>query len=152
MIADLQSGSTDSTIAEVEKFLTASLQIQTIEEEILAFAYSVEQIKTIGSYAIRNYLYSFGANAASPNYNAQYASASAYQDSETPTDIDEVVFDFEDLVDIVLEALSPAEDVGRSSSKNILFNQITIKKKFRLLSIISLVLTVGHTILLLMNS
>ena len=82
MIADLQSGSTDSTIAEVEKFLAASLQLQTIEEEILAFAYSVGKIKTIGSYAIRNYLYSFGDNAASPNYNAQYASASAYQDSK----------------------------------------------------------------------
>ena len=50
----LQTGGTNSTIAEIEKYLTASLQIKDIEDEVLAFVYSLQKLKDVGPFVIRN--------------------------------------------------------------------------------------------------
>lgn len=123
MISDLQTGGTNSTIAAIETYLNSDNTLNHIENELLATVYSIEQIKVIGEYALRNYLYEQGANAASPNYNAQYTDEDGYRDSETPTDIDLVVFRLRDLVDIAVGILAPSGDAGRGAAKNILYNR-----------------------------
>ena len=123
MISDLQTGGTNSTIAAIETYLNSNNTLNHIENELLATVYSIEQIKVIGEYALRNYLYEQGANAASPNYNAQHTDEDGYRDSETPTDIDLVVFRLRDLVDIAVGILAPSGDAGRGAAKNILYNR-----------------------------
>ena len=123
MISDLQTGGTNSTIAAMETYLNSDNTLNHIETELLATIYSVEQIKVIGEYALRNYLYEQGANASSPNYNAQHTDENGYRDSESTTNIDLVVFRLRDLVDIAVGILAPSGDAGRGAAKNILYNR-----------------------------
>ena len=47
-----------------------------------------------------------------------------YHDSETPTDIDEVVINkFDELVDLALNYLAPGKLVARETAKNLLYNR-----------------------------
>ena len=131
VISDLQTGGTNSTIQAVEKYLTASLELTEVEEEILAFVYSVEQLKTIGTYVLNNVHYSINANVVLPNYEAQYTTSPAVRDTETPSNINAVIYDFEDLIDIAVGILAPAGDTGRSAAKNILYNNNYYKEEIQ---------------------
>lgn len=122
VISDLQTGGTNSTIAEIEKYLTASLQIKDIEDEILAFVYSLQKLKEIGRFAIRNRVYDFNSGFTNPDYAALYSDENAYRDTETVSDIEKVVYRFEDLIDITIGILAPGGNISRSASKNILYN------------------------------
>ena len=131
VISDLQTGGTNSTIQAVEKYLTASLELTEVEEEILAFVYSVEQLKTIGTYVLNNVHYSINGNVSLPNYEAQYTTSPAVRDTETPSNINAVIYDFEDLIDIAVGILAPAGDTGRSAAKNILYNNNYYKEEIQ---------------------
>jgi len=131
IISDLQTGGTNSTIAAAETYLTAALQLNHVEDEILATVYAIEQLKTIGTHALNNVLYTAGSNVGSPNYEAQYATADAYRDAVSTTDIQAVIYKFEDLVDIVVDVLAPAGKIGRSAAKNILYNQNYYKEEIQ---------------------
>ena len=122
VISDLQTGGTNSTIAEIEKYLTASLQIKDIEDEVLAFVYSLQKLKDVGPFVIRNRAYDFNSGFTSPDYAALYSDDVAYRDTETVTDIEKVVYRFEDLLDIAIGILAPGGKISRSATKNILYN------------------------------
>ena len=129
IISDLQTGGTNSTIAAMETYLTAAGELNHIEEQLLATVYSVEQLKTIGTHVLNNVHYSINAGVVSPNYEAQHTNTVAIRDTLTPTDINSVINDFEDLVDIAVDILAPADDLGRSAAKNILYNNNYYKEE-----------------------
>ena len=120
--SDLQTGGNNSTIAAMEKYLDAALQIGQVEEELLATAFAINKIKEIGGYVLNNVQYDFNSGEQSPNYAAQYSNTDAVRDTETPTDIASVIDRFEYLVDVARDIIAPAKSTGRSAGKNILFN------------------------------
>ena len=66
-----------------------------------------------------------------PNYEAQYTTSPAVRDTETPSNINAVIYDFEDLIDIAVGILAPAGDTGRSAAKNILYNNNYYKEEIQ---------------------
>ena len=50
--SDLQTGGNNSTIAAMEQYLDAALQIGQVEEELLATAFAINKIKEIGGYVL----------------------------------------------------------------------------------------------------
>ena len=52
LISDLQAGGTDSAIQEANTYLTAALNIQTIDNVLPAALYAIEQVGILGEYAI----------------------------------------------------------------------------------------------------
>ncbi len=125
IISDLQTGGSNSTIAEMEKYLTATLTINNTvlsEKGLPARIYSIEKMKTIGEYALKNYAYPSTSNETAPNYSAIYTGQAAYRDSESPSAINDVAFRFKELIDISLNILAPGRNVARSAAKNIQYN------------------------------
>ena len=122
IISDLQTGGTNSTIRAAQTYLDSNNNLNHIEDELLATVYAIEQIRSLGEYALKNNLLAQGETAGSDEYAAQHTNEDPYTDSESPTDIDEVVYRLRDLVDIVLDILSPGGQEMRSAAKNILYN------------------------------
>ena len=110
----------------MEKYLNANLTINNTviaEKALAARIYSIEKLKTIGEYAIKNYAYSLSeAPVASPNYAAIYTGEVAYRDTESPGDINAVAFRFKELIDIAVNILAPGKNIARSAAKNIQYN------------------------------
>ena len=122
IISDLQTGGTNSTIRNMEKYLDANGILNYIEEELLPTIYAFEQIRDLGEKAIRNLLYAGGTTVTGDQYAAGYTDESAYRDSETPVNIDEVVWRLRDLVDIVTNGLNPGTDLARDAVRNFYYN------------------------------
>ena len=122
VISDLQTGGTNSTIQAMETYLNASLQIQTIEDELPAFIYAIEQMGVIGEFALNNRLYDFNSGFTAPDYAALKTDETAYRDTESPTSISTVITRFKELIKIAVNFLSPARLTGRSAAKHILYN------------------------------
>ena len=125
IISDLQTGGTNSTILAMEKYLTANLTINNTvlaEKSIAARIHSIELLKTFGEYAAKNYAYPSTSNEVLPNYSAIYTQQAAYRDTESPTDINSVVFRFKELIDIALKIIAPGKKIARSAAKNIQYN------------------------------
>ena len=101
LISDLQTGATDSTIQEANTYLTAALNIQTIDNVLPAALYAIEQVGVLGEYAIENGLYAQGNTAGSGQYAAQYTDEAAYRDSVSTTAINDVVYAWRDLIEVV---------------------------------------------------
>ena len=129
IISDLQTGGNNSTIAAMQTYLDSNNQLNHIEDELLATVYAIERLRTLGEDALRNRLYTQGASVSGDQYAAQYTFVTAYRDSETPTDIDEVVFRLRDLVDIAVDILAPGRQEARSAGKNILYNENYYKQE-----------------------
>ena len=122
-MSDLLTGGNNSIVAQSEKYLTAALQVQTVDDQLLAFIYAIEDLKVIGEKAIKNLLYDTGSTVTGDQYAAQYTSETAYRDTETPSDIDEVWYSFRDLIETAVDIFSPGEIITRSAVKNIKFNE-----------------------------
>ena len=122
IISDLQTGGTNSTIRNMEKYLDANGILNYIEEELLPTIYAFEQIRDLGEKAIRNLLYAGGTTVTGDQYAAGFTDESAYRDSETPVNIDEVVWRLRDLVDIVTNGLNPGTDLARDAVRNFYYN------------------------------
>ena len=122
-ISDLQTGGNNSSIAQMEKFLSSNKKIITIDEELYAFFFAHESLKTLSEKAIKNLLYSNGDSVSGDQYAAVYTNNVAYRDTESPSDIDEVWYRMRDLIDFGLETLFPGGLEARSAVKNILFNK-----------------------------
>ncbi len=129
MISDLQTGGNNSTITQMQKFLTTDLKIITIDNELYTFFFANEQIRTLGEKAIKNLLYDRGTNVTSPQYAAAFTNNTAYRDSITPTDIDTVSCRMRELLDTALNTLFPGKIEARSAVKNILFNENYYKQE-----------------------
>ena len=124
MISDLQTGGDNSTITQIQKFLSNDLRISDdIDTQLFAFYFAHEQIKMLAEKAIRNLLYSAGSSVTGDQYAAVHTNDSAYRDTETPTDITKVAFRMRKLVEIALETIAPGDVEARSAIKNILFNE-----------------------------
>ena len=106
-ISDLQTGGNNSSIAQMEKFIDSNKEITTIDEELYAFFHAHEEIKVLGEKAIKNLLYDNGDTVSGDQYAASHTNETAYRDSESPTDIDEVWYRFRDLVDFGLSTSVP---------------------------------------------
>ena len=102
IISDLQTGGNNSTIAAMENYLSTTMQINYIEDELLATTYAIEQMKWLGEHAILNRLYTRDSNEVPPSYNFNYTTIEAYRDGLTPVDMSPVVTRFKELVDIAL--------------------------------------------------
>ena len=128
-ISDLQTGGNNSIVAEIEKFLTASLQynlqIGGTEQILLATVYGITQLETIGLKAIDNLLYATGEDTGGTAgaYSALHTQQSAVRDSLTLTDATSVKNRWKELIEIATNILSPARTSGRSASKNLLYNR-----------------------------
>mgnify|MGYP003306076213 FL=1 len=123
MISDLQTGGQNSTITAMETYLNASLQIQTIEDELLAFIFAIEQVGVIGEHALNNILQDFNSGFTLPTgYAATKTDETAIRDSESPTTISTVITRFRELIKIAVNFLSPAKLAGRSAAKHVLYN------------------------------
>ena len=123
IISDLQTGGQNSTIAALEVYLTAGLQIQTIEEELPSFIFAIEQIGVIGEHAINNLLYDFNSGFTLPTgYSATKTDETAVRDSESPTTISTVITRFRELIKVAVNLLGPAKFAGRSAAKHLLYN------------------------------
>ena len=123
VISDLQTGGTNSTIRAIETFINTSGNIQTIDDKLLPTLYALERIRFVGQKALNNLLYDLNDSVTGDQYRAQHATSSAYRDSETPTDINQVLYRFRDLIDIAVNILAPGKDEMRSAAKNILYNK-----------------------------
>ena len=99
IISDLQTGGNSSTIKSIETYINANLTLKDISDILLATIYSIEQLKIFGERAVKNLLYDQFDSVTGDQHAAQYSSASAYRDSITPTDINQVVYRIRDLVD-----------------------------------------------------
>ena len=128
-ISDLQTGGNNSSIAQMEKFIDSNKEITTIDEELYAFFHAHEEIKVLGEKAIKNLLYDNGDTVSGDQYAASYTNESAYRDSESPTDIDEVWYRFRDLVDFGLSTLFPGDIEAKSAVKNIIYNKNYYKQE-----------------------
>ena len=84
----------------MENYLSTTVQINYVEDELLATVYAIEQMKWLGEHAIQNRLYTKDSNEAPPSYNYNWASVDAYRDALTPIDMNPVVTRFIELVDI----------------------------------------------------
>ena len=125
MISDLQTGGDNSTITQMQKFLSFDLKISDdIDTKLFAFFYTHEQIKMLAEKAIKNLLYTAGSSSVSGDqYAAVHTNDAAYRDSESPTDITAVSCRMRKLVDIGLDTILPGDIEARSAVKNILFNE-----------------------------
>ena len=124
MISDLQTGGDNSTITQMQKFLSFDLKISDdIDTKLFAFFYTHEQIKMLAEKAIKNLLYTAGSSVSGDQYAAVHTNDAAYRDSESPTDITAVSCRMRKLVDIGLDTILPGDIEARSAVKNILFNE-----------------------------
>ncbi|NHK40105.1 hypothetical protein, partial [Thermus thermophilus] len=122
IISDLQTGGNNSTVDNMNLYLTANGELNYIEEELLPTVFAFEQIRSLGEKAIRNLLYDSGSTVSGQQYAAIFSDNTAYRDSETPTDIDQAVWRLRDLVDIVTNGLATAGNAVRNAAKNFYFN------------------------------
>ena len=123
LISDLQTGATDSTIQEANTYLTAALNIQTIDNVLPAALYAIEQVGVLGEYAIENGLYAQGNTPGSGQYAAQYTDEAAYRDSVSTTAINDVVYAWRDLIEVVKNIFAPGGTEARSAAKQIWYNE-----------------------------
>jgi|SaaInlV_120m_DNA_3_1039746.scaffolds.fasta_scaffold00199_3 hypothetical protein len=124
MISDLQTGGDNSTIAQIQKFLSSDLKISDdIDTKLFAFFYTHEQIKMLSEKAIQNLLYTAGSSVSGDQYAAVHTNDSAYRDAESPTDITAVSCRMRKLVDIGLDTIMPGDVEARGAVKNILYNE-----------------------------
>ena len=122
IISDLQTGGNNSTVDNMNLYLTANGELNHVEEELLPTVFAFEQIRTLGEKAIRNLLYDSGATVSGDQYSAIFSDNTAYRDTEVPTDIDQAVWRLRDLVDIVTKGLAPSGNSVRNAVKNFYFN------------------------------
>jgi hypothetical protein len=122
-ISDLQTGGNNSVITQMEKFLDATKKITPVGDELYAFFFAHELIKTLSEKAIKNLLYSSNTSVSGQQYAATHTNIDAYRDTETPTDIDKVWYRMRDLIDFGLDTLFPGDIEARSVVKNILYNK-----------------------------
>ena len=123
-ISDLQTGGNNSVITQMEKFLDATKKIDSgLGDELYAFFFAHELIKTLSEKAIKNLLYDNGDIVSGDQYAATHTTIAAVRDTETPTNIDKVWYRMRDLIDFGLDTLFPGDIEARSVVKNVLYNK-----------------------------
>ena len=123
IISDLQTGGNNSSIAEMEKYLTAALNLTTIDNVLPAAIFALEKLKELGEYAINNVLYNRASTGPVGSYSALHATQDAYRDGESPVTIANPYARFGVLVDSLKGIISPGGDEARHAAKQIQYNE-----------------------------
>ena len=87
----------------------------------MATVYGMEVLKEVGREVIRNNVYNSFESLPFGAYSTPSGKA-AYRDGEETVDIDQVVGDWNNLLDHVIEFFSPGKKIARSGMKQILYN------------------------------
>ena len=123
IISDLQTGGNNSSVAEMENYLTSALNLTTIDNVLPAAIFALEKLKELGEYAINNVLYNRGTTVPAGSYSAVHATQTAYQDNESPVTIANPYARFGVLVDSLKGIISPGGDEARNAAKQIQYNE-----------------------------
>ena len=134
VISDLQTGGNSNTIRAIENYIATSGGIKQVEDQLLSTIYAFQQVKRLGKLAIINNLYNQGqAGLTGDQYAAFWTTETAYRDATITDskgdtaylsdDCVNAVNSFENLMDIVIDTLSPSDDTGRSAGRMILNNK-----------------------------
>ena len=123
IISDLQTGGNNSSVAEMENYLTSALNLTTIDNVLPAAIFALEKLKELGEYAINNVLYNKGTTVPAGSYSAVHATQTAYQDNESPVTIANPYARFGVLVDSLKGIISPGGDEARNAAKQIQYNE-----------------------------
>jgi len=130
IISDLQTGGTESTILAMETYISATLQIEQVDDELAATIYAIDRLKYLGEFGIENQLYSQNESAGlATQYEAVHTNRAEYRDSITPTNIQNPVYAFRDLCDIAINILAPGGKAARSAVKQLKYNQNYYKEE-----------------------
>jgi len=123
IISDLQTGGNNSSVAEIEKYLTAALNLTTIDNVLPAAIFALEKLKELGEYAINNNLYDRGTTVPAGQYSAVHATQTAYRDTESPVTIANPYARFGVLVDALKGVISPGGNESVHAAKQIQYNE-----------------------------
>ncbi len=124
IISDIQTGGNNSTISAIELYLTAAGILNHIEDELLATTYSIEQLKTVGEFVIKDQHYQFNTGTTTATeYYPLYTDELPVNDSLTITDINAVLNRWDELVDLAVSIINPGKQIARDLSKNVLYNR-----------------------------
>ena len=122
LISDLQTGGNNSSIRALqETYLNSDGTLHRIEDMLMPTVYGMEVLKEAGREAIRNNVYNSSENIPFGGYVTNAAQAAFRDDLET-VDIDQVIGDWNNLLDHVIEFFSPGKKEARNGMKNILYN------------------------------
>ena len=122
LISDLQTGGNSSSIRALEEtYLNADGTLHRIEDMVMATVYGMEVLKEVGREVIRNNVYNSFESLPFGAYSTPSGKA-AYRDGEETVDIDQVIGDWNNLLDHVIEFFSPGKKIARSGMKQILYN------------------------------
>ena len=134
VISDLQTGGNSNTIRAIENYIATTGGIKQVEDQLLSTMYAFQQVKKLGKLAIINNLYNQGmAGLTGDQYAAFWTTEAAYRDATITdskgdtaylsNDCVDAVNSFENLMDIVIDTLSPSDDTGRAACRMILNNK-----------------------------
>ena len=127
-ISDLQTGGNNSTIDAISKYLTAALTLNIVdgvEQELLATVYGIEQLSSLGEKAIDNLLYANGEDTGGTAgaYSALHTDDAAVRDSLSLSSAVTVKNRWKELIELAINILAPARQIGRSAAKHVLYNR-----------------------------
>jgi hypothetical protein len=132
VIADLLTGGNSNTVKAIEYYITSSNGLKQFEDQILPAMYAYQQVRFLGKKAIRNLLVGIGDGASGDQYRAQYTPVTPYTDltitdesgNSTYSDDDcaDVINAFDNLIDLIIDTLTPGDTASRAAGRMLLFN------------------------------
>ena len=132
VIADLLTGGNSNTVKAIEYYITSSNGLKQFEDQILPAMYAYQQVRFLGKKAIRNLLVGIGDSASGDQYRAQYTPETPYTDltitdesgNSTYSDDDcaDVINAFDNLIDLIIDTLTPGDTASRAAGRMLLFN------------------------------
>jgi hypothetical protein len=137
VISDLIVGGNNSTVRAIEYYVNSSGGIVFVEDQLLATIYAFQKVKLLGQKAINNLLVADPGQIVGPNnYVPLYSNITPYVDltitdsnddgdlnNYTPGDCADVISAFDNLMDLLIDTLTPSGDQGRNSGRMALFNR-----------------------------
>ena len=133
VISDLLTGGNSNTVRAINFYLTAAGGITQVEDEILPTIYAFQKVRMLGKKAINNLLLGRGGGPTGDQYRAVYTFEEPYTDltitdsngDSTYSDADcaDVITAFENLMDLLIDALTPGGIGARGAGRMLLFNE-----------------------------
>jgi hypothetical protein len=133
IISDLLTGGNSNTIRAINFYLTAGGGITQVEDEILPTIYAFQKVKMLGKKAINNLLLGRSGGPTGDQYRAVYTFEEPYTDltitdsngDSTYSDADcaDVIAAFENLMDLLIDTLTPGGIGARGAGRMLLFNE-----------------------------
>ena len=131
IISDLQTGGNESTVIAMEKYLSATLQIEEVDDELAATIYAIDRLRYLGQFGIKDKLFSQNeGSGAADEYEAVHTNRAEYRDGLSDAGgMNAVVYRYRDLCDIAIDILAPGGKAARSAVKQLKYNQNYYKEE-----------------------